>query len=152
MKKITLIIILLFLTSKLLSQTKNIPHSANSTIPLNNEGNIQWSLGKNYCKFIVNPTVETQNSKKILSQNEVAFSQIKVYPNPFKTELFIKLNDSFSNISIYTISGQLIVSKKINNDERNIYLSLNNINILSGFYLMKLTNKTTTKRVKIIKQ
>ena len=75
---------------------------------------------------------------------------VQIYPNPVRDNLFIKLPDlsESTTLKIYNILGEEI-------NTYNISESINEINTVSlaqGLYIVKLTSKTYSKSVKLIKQ
>ena len=75
---------------------------------------------------------------------------VQIYPNPVRDNLFIKLPDlsESTTLKIYNILGEEI-------NTYNISESINEINTVSlaqGLYIVKLTSKTFSKSVKLIKQ
>lgn len=81
-------------------------------------------------------------SKQNLSNN------IKIYPNPATQTLYIAEAISGSKVAIYTISGQLILSKAISDKIESIDVS----NLASGNYILQITeasgHKMSTKIIK----
>ena len=100
----------------------------------------------------------TGNQAQVLSNSDIDFeSQLKIYPNPFNTELLINVaqNISYSTlkISMFDLSGRKLMSKKYDNNFSDI--KLNNLNDLSsGTYFILLEDKRNGIKAikKLIKQ
>jgi uncharacterized protein (TIGR02145 family) len=79
--------------------------------------------------------------------NQLADSQIKLYPNPATDGIYIETGDKTTTVSVYTLNGILMLNKQV--------ISKDFINISSfpkGMYLVKLiTSEGTTER-KIVKK
>lgn len=91
---------------------------------------------------------------ELITSDPFAFNTndiIKIYPNPFLSELNINFKQSdFDNVnvSIYNTSGQKIYSAKSNGD--NLRLNLDNIN--SGVYILVIQSNSNVIKKKIIKK
>ena len=74
--------------------------------------------------------------------------QIEYHPNPVKDNLVIKANATISNVSVYNILGEQIISNTYNTKEVNL-----NTNILSsGTYFVRSLVLGKVKMFKIIKE
>jgi hypothetical protein len=86
--------------------------------------------------YAENPPFDT-----LLTTNEIIIPDFKIYPNPSKEEMNIIFenlqNDGF--IEIFDISGQLLISKKI--QSTNKINSLDASNISSGVYIVKFSGQ-----------
>ena len=84
-----------------------------------------------------------------LNKNE-KLNNYTVYPNPAKTDITIKTSNSLvSTISLYSITGQLILSKPNTlSSEMNLNISA----LKTGLYVLKIENETGTVYKKIIKE
>lgn len=73
---------------------------------------------------------------------------ISIYPNPFKDQIIISLeNDQASEVIISDISGKVIVNQKFN--ERVIHLDMNGLS--AGQYVVTVKNETSVITRKIVK-
>ena len=76
-----------------------------------------------------------------------AFDNIKVYPNPFTDYINIESLDRVTLIEIFDATGNLILKRKIDNE--NIDLG----KLTAGIYIMKITDsKDKTRQLKLLKQ
>jgi hypothetical protein len=75
---------------------------------------------------------------------------IHIYPNPVRDNLFIKLPDlaESTTLKIYNILGEEINTYDISESISEI----STVSLAQGLYIVKLTNKTFSKSVKLIKQ
>ena len=84
--------------------------------------------------------------------NENLLPNIILYPNPFSDSFTVDSTLEFEkliNIKIYTITGRLV--KEI--VEPNEVITLNNLNVPNGVYIVKLTSNTGTTAIrKMIKK
>ena len=71
----------------------------------------------------------------------MAYSLIKIFPNPVKNSLYISGDSSNYNIKIYSLLGQLVMVAS-NVDEVDVS------SLTKGIYIIKINdeNSTTTKR------
>ncbi|MBC8395468.1 MAG: T9SS type A sorting domain-containing protein, partial [Flavobacteriales bacterium] len=80
------------------------------------------------------------NSSSLYVEN-MAYSLLKIFPNPVKNSLYISGDTSSYNIKIYSLLGQLVMAAS-NVDEVDVS------SFAKGVYLIKISNEssTTTKR------
>ncbi|WP_299114934.1 T9SS type A sorting domain-containing protein [uncultured Winogradskyella sp.] len=110
--------------------------------------------GVYYCE-ITNSTVDdlvvtraeiTLNVNAALSINDIGLSDFKLYPNPASNWLNISGNGlQYANAEVYDINGRLVIKKEFASNTT----SLNVENLISGIYLIKITdreNNSATKR------
>jgi Secretion system C-terminal sorting domain/Metallo-peptidase family M12B Reprolysin-like len=83
-----------------------------------------------------------------LSNNEFELSGFSYYPNPIKNELNISQNDEISEVSLYTVLGQQVISKLINSNKTNIDVS----GLSTGTYFVKIKSGENIRNLKVIKQ
>lgn len=70
------------------------------------------------------------------------------YPNPVKDVFKVQYSSRISRIKIYTVSGQEVFSKQINENEAELDVS----KLIAGNYLVTLEIDDFTKTIKIVKQ
>ena len=86
----------------------------------------------------------------VLSSNEItAFTSIEISPNPFSTELKIKLPENFSNsiITIYSLNGSVIYQTTSGNS--TVVIPANSI--IPGVYFLHVLDNHIQYHYKIIK-
>jgi glucuronoarabinoxylan endo-1,4-beta-xylanase len=82
-------------------------------------------------------------------ESGVTVDEVKVYPNPFKTEFSIDVNKDDTFYTIYDAKGSLIVSKtKLSSGKNRIEA----LNLPSGLYFMEVTVAGKTSVHKLIKK
>lgn len=74
-------------------------------------------------------------------------ANITISPNPTKGILNIVADGSY-NINILDVTGKIVASQTMNNNNQTIDLS----NLANGVYYIRLSNQTATKVVKIVKE
>lgn len=83
-----------------------------------------------------------------MSIGENSVINVEVYPNPFENQFVIKGND-INEISIYDLSGRMVISRKYNSGN-DVSISSENLN--GGVYFIKITTgngEVVKKAVKI---
>ncbi len=75
-------------------------------------------------------------------------ANFKAYPNPVSNILNLSYDQTISDVNIFNLLGQNVVSKTINDTNGVIDMS----NLPSGSYLVKVTAEGQTKTIKVIKQ
>lgn len=101
-------------------------------------------------QFINSYVKEIGCDKITNTQETLEFENSVIYPNPFKSELSIKLGSVNKNIDvhIYNLQGKRVHSNKIEHLNSQISLS----HLLSGIYILEIrTENRVSKRVKIVK-
>ena len=72
----------------------------------------------------------------------------KSNPNPVKNIFNISFNKNISNVSVYNLVGQEVITKSINANQSQIDMS----NLSRGTYLVKVTAENQVKTIKVIKE
>ena len=83
-----------------------------------------------------------------LSNSEFDFSTLTYYPNPVKNELNIIQKEEISDLEIYSVLGQKVISLPINSNKALIDVS----SLANGTYFVKINSKVNYRNFKIIKQ
>ncbi|MES2747104.1 MAG: T9SS type A sorting domain-containing protein [Bacteroidota bacterium] len=85
-----------------------------------------------------------------LALNNSAFEleEVTFYPNPVNDNLTIKNKQSIQNVSVYTILGQMVLSKDFNTSE--VEIDVTSLNL--GTYFVKVISDSEQKTFKIIKK
>jgi hypothetical protein len=71
----------------------------------------------------------------------------KYYPNPVTDILTVSYSNAISDVVIYNLLGQQVVSVKPNATQTQVDLS----GLTAGTYLVKVTSDEVTKTVKVVK-
>jgi len=81
--------------------------------------------------------------------NNVGENVVSIFPNPTKGKVYIRLSQTdFVTISIFDITGQLILSESFTGTKSVIDLS----SFETGIYFIKLKGKNTLKTARLIKR
>ncbi|MBD8083710.1 T9SS type A sorting domain-containing protein [Chryseobacterium caseinilyticum] len=71
-----------------------------------------------------------------LAVHDSEYNIINVYPNPVKDKLLINAKSSFLKITLYNLSGSMILDKKIIKDKVNFELDMTDL--VSGIYFLNV--------------
>jgi len=84
----------------------------------------------------------------ILSNQDITASNFVIYPNPTGNEIFISslFEDSNFTVTIYDITGKIILAKKIKTSGKSINIQ----NLKSGIYFVSIKDKTGNNSIKRI--
>lgn len=93
--------------------------------------------------YVDNITVDTA-----LSNNDFTNSNLNYYPNPVKNVLNLSDSKAISEVKIFNLLGQEVISKIVNSNEVTIDMS----SLSSGNYIAKVTSGDDIKVLKIVKQ
>ncbi len=75
-------------------------------------------------------------------------SLIEAYPNPVNDILNLKSDKNIMNLKLYSITGQLVLTKSIGSATTQIDTSF----LSDGIYLLKIENETGIETLRIVKQ
>ncbi|RJE74527.1 hypothetical protein BGP76_15385 [Reichenbachiella sp. MSK19-1] len=84
---------------------------------------------------------------KVLSVGTHAARGTLIYPNPTTNTLNIRSNDSFDQVSIFDLGGQLLYKETYGGLIQDTSLELD---LDEGIYLLKLSNKTMINVSRVI--
>ena len=107
-------------------------------------GNMDNSNNGNVSDFLI-MKMEYNPSLGILEKHKL---DVKVYPNPFTSELTIQSEDMIEYIRIFDNLGKLIYSQQINTNVYNLLTE----ELSKGIYILQIESKGKLKREKLIKQ
>ncbi|HLA56345.1 MAG TPA: T9SS type A sorting domain-containing protein [Flavobacterium sp.] len=82
-----------------------------------------------------------------LGTNEFASNSSTVYPNPVNSILNIAGNDIITNVEVYNVRGQLLLS-----DKQNSIITIDMSTLANGIYFVKTYSDKGLKTHKVIKQ
>jgi hypothetical protein len=91
------------------------------------------------------------NDPHIVTENKPVFeqSEIRVYPNPARSEINISAPESISEVMVYSVTGEMIIHQKpgfVNE------LKINTESLVPGIYLLKVIQKDKNTTLKFIKE
>jgi hypothetical protein len=75
-------------------------------------------------------------------------ANFRAYPNPVKNILNLSYTQEMSDVAVFNLLGQQVLSKKVNATESQIDMS----NLPQGTYLVKVTVDNQVKTIKVMKQ
>ena len=117
-----------------------------------NRNNVVYTWQKNRNPFIDQPELVDyiwgdqagQTWEQDLSTPKNQLTEIKIFPNPTRGEINIVGVNNDYEVEIYSILGKKVFSKKATGAIKL------NTNLSAGLYLVKVTNKHTSKVQKVI--
>ena len=74
------------------------------------------------------------------------FSGFKFYPNPAENFVTVEANQVIDQVTIYNLLGQKVLSKTINQAEKQLNITF----LEKGSYIMQVSINGTTKALKLI--
>lgn len=83
-----------------------------------------------------------------LSNAQFDNGSFKVYPNPVKDILNLSYSQNITNVGIFNMLGQQVITKSVNATQDQIDMS----DLSSGTYLVKVTAGSEVKTLKVVKQ
>lgn len=84
----------------------------------------------------------------VLSTEEFAKNSLKAYPNPVKNTLTLSNTTAITDVAIFNLLGQQIVTKAVNANEGQIDMS----HLSAGAYLVRVMAENGVQTIKIIKE
>lgn len=84
----------------------------------------------------------------LLSNSSFENENFRSYPNPVKDVLNLSYNKSISDVSVYNLLGQEVMTKSINANQSQIDMSA----LTTGTYMVKVTADNQVKTIKVIKE
>ena len=94
------------------------------------------------------------NPTGIKTQEQDLSIDTRLFPNPAKEKAFLSINTSKESkltISIYEITGQLLVEKKVDVNKGANQVELEIINLNDGLYFVSITDGLVKKTVRLVK-
>lgn len=86
-------------------------------------------------------------SESLSVNNPNENTALKVYPNPVKDVLNLKYNTNISNVAVFNIIGQQVLTQEVNAADAKVDMS----KLAAGTYVVKVTADNMTKTMKVIK-
>ncbi|MGV3461543.1 MAG: T9SS type A sorting domain-containing protein [Flavobacterium sp.] len=83
-----------------------------------------------------------------LGTDDNAFTSFSYYPNPSSGIVNIKSAESFKNVTVYNVAGQLLKQQSIDASEASVDIS----SFADGVYFFRVTNEGKQANFRIIKQ
>ncbi|WP_432669956.1 T9SS type A sorting domain-containing protein [Flavobacterium sp. SM2513] len=98
---------------------------------------------QDYDFFVDNLALETT-----LSTSDFDKNSFTAYPNPVKDMLNVSFTQNISNVTVYNLLGQQVLSMNMNANKGQVDMS----NLATGTYLVKVNTETAVKTIKVIKE
>ncbi|MEQ9230706.1 MAG: T9SS type A sorting domain-containing protein, partial [Cyclobacteriaceae bacterium] len=99
----------------------------------------------------VNIVVTGSIENPVLGTNqEVNEEEIRIFPNPFQSELFLKTNEVFDQIQFNDLSGRDI-EFSISMDEMGVRIRPS-VSLTSGIYLLSINSAGVLRTYRVIKK
>ena len=84
----------------------------------------------------------------ILANESFSIDNLKVYPNPVSYILNLSDSKNITDVKIFNLLGQQVISKIVNNNQTQIDMS----ELTQGSYFVKVTSDQGLKTIKVIKK
>ncbi len=84
----------------------------------------------------------------LLSNTSFENESFRAYPNPVQNVLNLSYNKSISNVKVFNLLGQEVMTNAINANQSQIDMS----HLASGTYLVKVTADSQVKTIKVVKE
>ncbi|MDR6968214.1 hypothetical protein J2X31_002231 [Flavobacterium arsenatis] len=88
------------------------------------------------------------NIQEGLSVHNFDSTNLKVYPNPVSNILNLSYTQNITNVAIFNVLGQEVITNNVNATQGQIDMS----DLASGTYLVKVTAGDQTKTIKVLKK
>lgn len=112
---------------------------------------VGWNFGTNSSSRLsdwLDPTNSGVTTLNTLSSNDVISAiNISVYPNPVKEAFKVEINEE-ATYSIYTISGQVLMSGTLESGTNTIQMN----EAANGIYFIKVDTDNASQSIKLIKE
>jgi len=124
-------------------ETETLISKSSDTYTFSVNSSVPGSINENRFSLKLTP--------QSLSITSHEFSKVKLYPNPTQESFTISGlgNGSETEVKIYTMLGQKIYSRRLNSSTE---IRINDFNVDSGVYLVKLSSENEAKSFKLIKE
>ncbi|MCR5861234.1 M12 family metallo-peptidase [Flavobacterium sp. J372] len=83
-----------------------------------------------------------------LGTDDVTFANFSYYPNPSSGVVNIKSSETFTTVSVYNVTGQLLTKKTVNASEAAMDIS----SYANGVYFFRVANDNKQANFRIVKQ
>ncbi|MFY0481932.1 T9SS type A sorting domain-containing protein [Flavobacterium sp. PLA-1-15] len=83
-----------------------------------------------------------------LSSSQFDIANFKLYPNPVKDILNLSYTQNISNVEVFNMLGQQVLTKSVDATQGQVDMS----NLAAGTYLVKVATDNQVKTIKVVKQ
>lgn len=115
-----------------------------------------WSIDENWVDGVYEVTVNFEGKtyetifgiNTELSMEEHQESPILLYPNPVQQQLYVQAQTAIQKISIYDISGKVVVQQTLNTTQTSLSVQ----HLRSGLYVVKIQSDNHISTHKLVKR
>jgi hypothetical protein len=83
-----------------------------------------------------------------LGNGSIDNANFAFYPNPVKNVLNLSYNKEISNVEVFNLLGQKVITERVNANDAQLDMS----NLSKGAYMVKVTSDNQVKTIKVIKE
>lgn len=97
----------------------------------------------------------TINLTSVAVSENVAFEDLRVFPNPTENELniqFSSFDSGMMNATIFNLAGQIVSAEVFAVNAGNMFHTIDTSNLESGVYFVNLSNNTSNITIRVIKK
>ncbi len=102
-----------------------------------------YSEANEFYLYVDNIVIQEELSTVDFNNNKFT-----AFPNPVKDKLTVRYNENISNVTVFNILGQQVMTKNINATEGQVDMST----LASGTYLVKVNSGDKVETIKVIKE
>jgi hypothetical protein len=84
----------------------------------------------------------------LLSSTAFESTDFRAFPNPVKNVLNLSYDKNISNVAVFNLLGQQVMTKEISSNQSQIDMS----QLSAGTYMVKVTADNQVKTIKVIKE
>ncbi|HEX2396008.1 MAG TPA: T9SS type A sorting domain-containing protein [Bacteroidales bacterium] len=100
--------------------------------------------------FVFDTTTFTDIGLVTTAVDDIEDLGFSAYPNPVKDELNVQLNKAATDLSIYNVTGALVLHKALDATDRIVRLNVSSLK--PGMYILKLKTSSGTGQYKFLKE
>jgi hypothetical protein len=83
-----------------------------------------------------------------MATNSFESAAFKAYPNPVKNILNLSYDKNISNVAVFNLLGQQVITKTVGANQSQVDMS----HLASGTYMVKVTAENQVKTIKVVKE
>jgi hypothetical protein len=139
-----------------LSKNAKIKAIGNTSTPQNySTTDDNLSIGLTYYRLRMVDLDGKEKYSNVISLQAEGKLLVKIAPNPFEKTLSIDVNSALSNdvitAELLDLSGRVLIKKIIETTEKTTQLSFDTEGSPAGFYIVRLSNKSSVLQKKVVK-
>jgi hypothetical protein len=113
------------------------------------------SIGLTYYRLRMVDLDGKEKYSNVISLQAEGKLSVKIAPNPFEKTLSIDVNSALNNdvitAELLDLSGRILIKKTIETTEKTTQLSFDTEGSPAGFYIVRLSNKSSVLQKKVVK-